>query len=65
MQRAGTSRGQRTLPLMHRLFVFGTLKRGFPLHERALAGATWLGRGITVEAYPMFVAGRWFAPMML
>ncbi len=50
---------------MHRLFVFGTLKRGFPLHKRALAGARWLGRGTTVEAYPMFVAGRWFAPTML
>jgi len=50
---------------MHRLFVFGTLKRGFPLHERARAGAIWLGRGTTIEAYPMFVAGRWYAPMML
>jgi gamma-glutamylaminecyclotransferase len=50
---------------MHRLFVFGTLKSGFPLHDAGLRGATCLGAYRTVERYPMFVAGRWFAPMML
>ena len=50
---------------MHKVFAFGTLKRGFPLHERGLSGAAFLGRCRTLEAYPMFVAGPWFAPMML
>lgn len=50
---------------MHKLFVFGTLKRGFPLHERSMRGATFLGRYRTVDRMPMRVAGPWFAPMML
>jgi gamma-glutamylaminecyclotransferase len=47
-----------------RLFVFGTLKRGFPLAP-ALDGARYLGAFRTVERYPMLVAGEWFAPMLL
>jgi len=50
---------------MIRLFVFGTLKNGFPLHDPCLGGATYLGAYHTVEPYPMFIAGQWFAPMML
>jgi gamma-glutamylaminecyclotransferase len=50
---------------MNRIFVFGTLKRGFPLHDRALAGAAYRGLYRTSERFPMFVAGRWFAPMMI
>src|SRR5436853_1224713 len=47
------------------IFVFGTLKRGFPLHDRALTGASYLGRYRTAERYPMFIAGEWYAPMMI
>jgi gamma-glutamylaminecyclotransferase len=47
------------------IFVFGTLKRGFPLHSPALDGARYLGVSRTVERWPMLVAGKWFAPMML
>lgn len=50
---------------MNWIFVFGTLKRGFPLHDRALAGTACLGSYRTSERFPMFVAGQWFAPMML
>ena len=50
---------------MTRVFVFGTLKRGFPLHRRGLSGARFLGRRRTVERYPMVVAGPRYAPMML
>jgi gamma-glutamylaminecyclotransferase len=50
---------------MNRIFVFGTLKRGFPLHDRALADAIFLGSYRTSERFPMFVAGQWFAPMMM
>jgi gamma-glutamylaminecyclotransferase len=49
---------------MPKLFVFGTLKKGYPLH-RTLEGATYLGPRRTWARYPMFVAGPWFAPMML
>ena len=50
---------------MHKVFVFGTLKRGFPLHDEGLRGATCLGAYRTVEPYPLVVAGPWYAPMMV
>jgi gamma-glutamylaminecyclotransferase len=51
--------------LMNRIFVFGTLKRRFPLHAQGLDGARCLGPYRTAERFPMFVAGPWFGPMML
>lgn len=50
---------------MERVFVFGTLKKGFPLHERGMHGARYLGAYRTVQRFPMLIAGPWFAPMML
>jgi gamma-glutamylaminecyclotransferase len=47
------------------VIAIGTLKRGFALHERGLAGARYLGPHRTVEPYPMMIAGPWFAPMVL
>ncbi|MDX3927345.1 MAG: gamma-glutamylcyclotransferase [Shinella sp.] len=47
-----------------KIFVFGTLKRGFALHEQGLSGAAFLGLYRTRESYPMLIAGPWFAPMM-
>jgi gamma-glutamylaminecyclotransferase len=52
-------------PPVPRIFALGTLKRGFPLHEEGLKGALFLGHYRTVERYPMFVAGPWFAPMVM
>jgi gamma-glutamylaminecyclotransferase len=46
------------------VFVFGTLKKGFPLHQKGLVGARFLGLYRTREGYPMLIAGPWFAPMM-
>ncbi|MBE7184790.1 MAG: gamma-glutamylcyclotransferase [Methylobacterium mesophilicum] len=46
------------------LFVFGTLKRGFPLHS-AIDGARYLGLCQTVSPFPMMVAGHVYGPMML
>lgn len=48
-----------------KLFVFGTLKRGFALHEKGLAPATFLGGFRTVQPFPMVIAGPWYAPMMI
>jgi gamma-glutamylaminecyclotransferase len=50
--------------MAQQVFVFGTLKRGFPLHARGLSGATFLGVHRTRERFPMLIAGPWFAPMM-
>jgi gamma-glutamylaminecyclotransferase len=48
-----------------RVFVFGTLKKGFALHDQGLRGARCLGRYRMVERFPLLIAGPWFAPMML
>lgn len=61
----GTSINDPLLPIVAHIFVFGTLKTGFALHDRALSGVPCEGRYSTVERYPMFIAGRWYAPMML
>jgi gamma-glutamylaminecyclotransferase len=50
---------------MIKLFVYGTLKRGFPLHAVGLSGQRFVGMYRTVVNYPMVVAGPWFTPMML
>jgi gamma-glutamylaminecyclotransferase len=52
------------LPGHANVFVFGTLKAGFALHERGLAAATFDGCWRTIMPYPMLVAGPWYAPMM-
>jgi gamma-glutamylaminecyclotransferase len=50
---------------MHRVFVFGTLKQGFPLHRRGLGDASKCLDCRTVEHFPMFIAGPRYAPMMI
>ncbi|MBB5577966.1 MULTISPECIES: gamma-glutamylcyclotransferase family protein [Rhizobium] len=52
------------MPAVIRLFAFGTLKKGFALHERGLDRADYRGLFKTRKPYPMLIAGRWFAPMM-
>lgn len=46
------------------IFVYGTLKRGFPLHDQALRDARFIGAVATVERYPLVIGGPWFGPMM-
>ena len=48
----------------HLVFVYGTLKRGFPNHHVMQAG-TFLGEARTLERYPMIVQGHHFSPVML
>ena len=50
---------------MHRVFVYGTLKRGFPYHETGLAGQRFLAVCRTLEAFPLVVAGPWFSPVLI
>ena len=47
------------------VFVYGTLKRGFPYHESGMKHARFFGRCRTLEAYPLVVGGRWFSPILL
>jgi gamma-glutamylaminecyclotransferase len=47
------------------VFIYGTLKRGFPLHDKGLSGAHFLGEVETEQPYPLYIAGDIFGPMML
>jgi len=47
------------------VFVYGTLKRGFPLHELGLSNGLYLGPARTVLSYPLLVARDFYGPMML
>ncbi|MGE3978032.1 MAG: gamma-glutamylcyclotransferase [Nitrospira sp.] len=48
----------------HRVFVYGTLKRGFPNHHY-MTGATLVCDATTVEAWPLVVGNAWFTPYLL
>ncbi|WP_184401331.1 gamma-glutamylcyclotransferase [Rhizobium sp. BK650] len=48
-----------------KVFIYGTLKRGFPLFEKGLVGARYLDDVETVEPYPLYIAASFYGPMML
>jgi gamma-glutamylaminecyclotransferase len=50
---------------MHRVFVYGTLKRGFPNHEAGMKGQRFLARARTCDAIPLVVTGRWYSPTLI
>jgi len=50
---------------MHRVFIYGTLKRGFPNHAAGLKGQRFVGRFRTREHFPLVVAGPWFHPVLI
>ena len=50
---------------MHQVFVYGTLKRGYPNAHIGMPRATFLGTYRTVERYPLIIGGRWFSPNLL
>ncbi|KAL2088001.1 hypothetical protein ACEWY4_016829 [Coilia grayii] len=51
------------------VFVYGTLKRGQPNHSRMLdhtnGGASFCGRGSTIDKYPLVIAGHGNIPFLL
>lgn len=47
------------------VFVYGTLKRGFPLFEQGLSNSKYLGDVVTVALYPLYIAKEFYGPVML
>ncbi len=50
---------------MHRVFVYGTLKRGFPNHDAWMKDYLCIGRFRTCDAFPLVVGGTWFSPHLI
>ena len=54
---------------LHRMFVYGTLKKGQPNHFRLLdptnGVAKWLGAARLVKKHPLVVAGQYNVPALL
>lgn len=50
---------------MDRVFVYGTLKRGFPNYGAGLTGARFIGRFQSLERYPLVIGGPWFSPNLI
>ena len=51
--------------MLHLVFVYGTLKKGFPNYVRYMTSAAFLGRYQTMEKYPLVLFGRRHVPGML
>ncbi len=49
---------------MNRIFVYGTLKAGFPNHDEMLMGERFLGAYTTVEKFPLVITGPWYSPVI-
>ena len=50
---------------MHRVFVYGTLKRGYPNAHIGMPRATFVGAYRTADRYPLVIGGRWFTPYLI
>ena len=50
---------------MYEVFVYGTLKRGFPNYEVGMVDAQFICRARSVDAFPLVIGGRWFTPYLI
>lgn len=51
--------------MRHLVFVYGTLKKGFPNHNNYMGSAKRLGKYQTVEKYPLVLCGARYVPCMI
>ena len=51
--------------MKHRLFVYGTLKKGFPNHDIYMETAKELGKYQTIEKYPLVLCGERYVPCLI
>jgi gamma-glutamylaminecyclotransferase len=51
--------------MKHRLFVYGTLKKGFPNHDNYMETAKELGKYQTIEKYPLVLCGERYVPCLI
>ena len=51
--------------MRHHLFVYGTLKKGFPNHDNYMESAKELGEYQTIEKYPLVLCGERYVPCLI
>lgn len=51
--------------MKYHVFVYGTLKNGFPNHNNYMKSARGLGKYQTVEKYPLVLCGARYVPCMI
>lgn len=51
--------------MRHLVFVYGTLKKGFPNHNNYMGSAKRLGKYQTIEKYPLILCGARYVPCMI
>ena len=51
--------------MRHYVFVYGTLKKGFPNHDHYMKSARKLGKYQTSEKYPLVLCGERYVPCMI
>lgn len=51
--------------MRHLVFVYGTLKKGFPNHNNYMGSAKRLGKYQTIEKYPLVLCGARYVPCMI
>lgn len=50
---------------MHLVFVYGTLKRGFPNYDKWMKPFKYIADGITQEKFQLIVGGPYYSPILL
>jgi gamma-glutamylaminecyclotransferase len=50
---------------MHRIFVYGTLKKGFANYDEDMLGPYFVARCRSVKAYPLVICTPWRSPALL
>lgn len=50
---------------LNNVFIYGTLKRGYSNHDDNLKSENYLGEYRTKECYPLLIATKLFAPVLL
>ena len=50
---------------MDNVFVYGTLKRGFPNYDAGMPGSEFVGRFWSIDALPLVVGGNWYTPYLI
>jgi len=50
---------------MHRVFIYETIKRGFPNDISGIIDHKFIGACRTVEHYPLVIGGAWHSPYLI